>query len=115
MSHSYFNYNQKWQRFCDSLLTSQELKTVSYHKLYDILKQHQNEVNEIRAERLARTANPLALVHVSRECTEIKTIKEIQLKAQEKDDYNLNTREARDISQLNEHKQAIGKKNSPVT
>nr|GEV50175.1 hypothetical protein [Tanacetum cinerariifolium] len=41
---------------------SQELKTVSYHKSYDILKQHQNEVNEIRAERLARTANPLALV-----------------------------------------------------
>ncbi|GKF85449.1 retrovirus-related pol polyprotein from transposon TNT 1-94 [Tanacetum coccineum] len=33
----------------------------SYHKLYDILKQHQNEVNEIRTERLARTANPLAL------------------------------------------------------
>nr|GEV10441.1 putative reverse transcriptase domain-containing protein [Tanacetum cinerariifolium] len=41
---------------------SQELKTVSYHKLYDIPKQHQNKVNEIRAERLARTANPLALV-----------------------------------------------------
>nr|GEZ71679.1 hypothetical protein [Tanacetum cinerariifolium] len=41
---------------------SQELKTVSYHKLYDILKQHQNEVNEIRVERLACTANPLALV-----------------------------------------------------
>nr|GEU90000.1 hypothetical protein [Tanacetum cinerariifolium] len=41
---------------------SQELKTVSYHKLYDILKQHQNEVNEIRAERLARTSNPLVLV-----------------------------------------------------
>nr|GEX38818.1 hypothetical protein [Tanacetum cinerariifolium] len=41
---------------------SQELKTVSYHKLYDILKQHQNKVNEIRAERLARTANPLVLV-----------------------------------------------------
>ncbi|GJX58718.1 retrovirus-related pol polyprotein from transposon TNT 1-94 [Tanacetum coccineum] len=33
-----------------------------YHKLYDILKQHQNEVNKIRAERLTRTANPLALV-----------------------------------------------------
>nr|GEX92641.1 hypothetical protein [Tanacetum cinerariifolium] len=30
--------------------------------LYDILKQHQNEVNEIKAGRLARTANPLALV-----------------------------------------------------
>nr|GEX73981.1 cytochrome P450 76C1-like [Tanacetum cinerariifolium] len=41
---------------------SQELKTVSHHKLYDILKQHQNEVNELRAERIARAANPLALV-----------------------------------------------------
>nr|GEZ74270.1 reverse transcriptase domain-containing protein [Tanacetum cinerariifolium] len=41
---------------------NQELKTVSYHKLYDILKQHQHEVNEIRAERIARVANPLALV-----------------------------------------------------
>nr|GEZ95115.1 hypothetical protein [Tanacetum cinerariifolium] len=40
----------------------QELKTVSYHKLYDILKQYQNEVNELRAKRIARTANPLALV-----------------------------------------------------
>ncbi|GKB24818.1 hypothetical protein Tco_0864219 [Tanacetum coccineum] len=30
--------------------------------LFDILKQYQNEVNEIRAERIAKTANPLALV-----------------------------------------------------
>ncbi|GJS18314.1 retrovirus-related pol polyprotein from transposon TNT 1-94 [Tanacetum coccineum] len=52
----------EWQRFMTLVKQSQELKTVSYHKLYDILKQHQNEVNEIRAERLARTANPLALV-----------------------------------------------------
>ncbi|GJS29861.1 hypothetical protein Tco_0490481, partial [Tanacetum coccineum] len=36
---------------------SQELKTVSYDKLYDILKQHQNEVNDIRAERLAPARN----------------------------------------------------------
>nr|GFB26121.1 hypothetical protein [Tanacetum cinerariifolium] len=36
--------------------------TVSYHKLFDILKQYQNEVNELRAERLSRNANPLALV-----------------------------------------------------
>ncbi|GJY60415.1 hypothetical protein Tco_0461072 [Tanacetum coccineum] len=51
---------------CEMFVTlvkqSQELKTVSYHKPYDILKQHQNKVNEIRAERLARTTNPLALV-----------------------------------------------------
>ncbi|GJR44372.1 hypothetical protein Tco_1312475 [Tanacetum coccineum] len=52
----------EWQRFVTLVKQSQELKTVSYHKLYDILKQHQNEVNEIRAVRLSRTANPLALV-----------------------------------------------------
>ncbi|GKA14159.1 hypothetical protein Tco_0693805 [Tanacetum coccineum] len=51
-----------YSRFVTLVKQSQELKTVSYHKLYDILKQHQNEVNEIRAERLACTANPLALV-----------------------------------------------------
>nr|GEY71641.1 hypothetical protein [Tanacetum cinerariifolium] len=50
------------ERFVTLVKQSQELKTVSYHKLYDILKQHQNEVNEIRAERIALTANPLALV-----------------------------------------------------
>nr|GEW49984.1 hypothetical protein [Tanacetum cinerariifolium] len=52
----------EWQRFVTLVKQSQELKTVSYHKLYDILKQHQNEVNKIRAERPARTANPLALL-----------------------------------------------------
>nr|GEU29603.1 reverse transcriptase domain-containing protein [Tanacetum cinerariifolium] len=50
--------NELVKNQCDS----QELKTVSYHKLKDILKQHQNEVNELRTERLARTANLLALV-----------------------------------------------------
>nr|GEY21822.1 hypothetical protein [Tanacetum cinerariifolium] len=52
----------EWQRFVTHVKQSQELKTVSYHKLYDILKQHQNEVNEIRAERITHNANPLALV-----------------------------------------------------
>nr|GEV38893.1 hypothetical protein [Tanacetum cinerariifolium] len=51
-----------YSRFVTLVKQSQELKTVSYYKLYDILKQHQNEVNELRAERLARTTNPLALV-----------------------------------------------------
>ncbi|GJR08364.1 hypothetical protein Tco_0791016 [Tanacetum coccineum] len=52
----------EWQRFVTLVKQREELKTVSYHKRYAILKQHQNEVNEIRAEKLARTANPLALV-----------------------------------------------------
>ncbi|GJX40163.1 hypothetical protein Tco_0255153 [Tanacetum coccineum] len=42
-----------YSRFVTLVKQSQELKTVSYHKLYDILKQHQNKVNLIRAERLA--------------------------------------------------------------
>nr|GEV58456.1 hypothetical protein [Tanacetum cinerariifolium] len=45
----------EWQRFVTLVKQSQKLKTVSYQKLYNILKQHHNEVNEIRAERLART------------------------------------------------------------
>nr|GEY12002.1 hypothetical protein [Tanacetum cinerariifolium] len=48
----------EWQRFVTLVKQSQELKTVSYYKLYDI----QNEVIEIKAKRLARTAKPLALV-----------------------------------------------------
>ncbi|GJX68800.1 hypothetical protein Tco_0304527 [Tanacetum coccineum] len=39
---------------------AQDLDTVSYHKLFDILKQI--EVNEIQAKRTVRNANPLALV-----------------------------------------------------
>nr|GEX67828.1 Gag-Pol polyprotein [Tanacetum cinerariifolium] len=39
-----------------------KLDEISYHKLFDILKQYQKEVNKLRAERLARNANPLALV-----------------------------------------------------
>nr|GEZ06230.1 hypothetical protein [Tanacetum cinerariifolium] len=53
------SYYSRFYKMMNEL--SQELKIISYHKLHDILKQHQNEVNEIRAERIARTANPLAL------------------------------------------------------
>nr|GEY71468.1 hypothetical protein [Tanacetum cinerariifolium] len=52
----------EWQRFVTLVKQSQELKNVSYHTLYDILKQHQHVVNEIRAEKIARVANPLTLV-----------------------------------------------------
>ncbi|GJX58752.1 hypothetical protein Tco_0290142 [Tanacetum coccineum] len=56
---SYSLVLQEDERACQE--SSQELKTVSCHKLNDILKQHQNEVNERRAERLARIANLLVL------------------------------------------------------
>ncbi|GKD07939.1 hypothetical protein Tco_1187624, partial [Tanacetum coccineum] len=47
----------EWQRFMTIVKQNQDLKNVSYHKLYDILKQHHNEVNKLRAERLAPIAN----------------------------------------------------------
>ncbi|GJU41103.1 hypothetical protein Tco_1194060 [Tanacetum coccineum] len=38
-----------------------DLDTISYHKLFNVLKQCQKEVNAICAERIAKNANPLAL------------------------------------------------------
>ncbi|GJX61583.1 hypothetical protein Tco_0294483 [Tanacetum coccineum] len=52
----------EWSRFVTVVKQTEKLDTVSYHKLFNILKQYQNEVNEICAERIAKTANPLALV-----------------------------------------------------
>ncbi|GKD42836.1 hypothetical protein Tco_1267481 [Tanacetum coccineum] len=52
----------EWSRFVTIVKQQHKLDEVSYHKLFDILKQYQKEVNELRAERIARNANPLALV-----------------------------------------------------
>ncbi|GJW34712.1 hypothetical protein Tco_0057632, partial [Tanacetum coccineum] len=52
----------EWSRFVTLVKQKEELDTVLYHKLFDILKQYQKEANEIRAEKIARNANPLVLV-----------------------------------------------------
>nr|GEV37703.1 Gag-Pol polyprotein [Tanacetum cinerariifolium] len=52
----------EWSRFVTIVKQQHKLDEVSYHKLFDILKQYQNKVNELRAEKQARNANPLALV-----------------------------------------------------
>ncbi|GJT46597.1 retrovirus-related pol polyprotein from transposon TNT 1-94 [Tanacetum coccineum] len=44
------------------IVATMQLDEVSYHKLFDILEEYQKEVNELRAERMAKNANPLALV-----------------------------------------------------
>nr|GEV77120.1 retrovirus-related Pol polyprotein from transposon TNT 1-94 [Tanacetum cinerariifolium] len=51
----------EWSRFVTIVKQQNKLDEVIYHKLFDILKQNQNEVNELRTEKLARNANPLAL------------------------------------------------------
>nr|GEY64798.1 hypothetical protein [Tanacetum cinerariifolium] len=52
----------EWSGFVTIVKQQHKLDEVSYHKLFDILKQYQNEVNELCAEKLARNAKPLALV-----------------------------------------------------
>nr|GEW64076.1 hypothetical protein [Tanacetum cinerariifolium] len=52
----------EWSRFVMIFKQQHKLDEVSYHKLFDILKQYQKKVNELRAERLARNANLLALI-----------------------------------------------------
>nr|GEV88926.1 hypothetical protein [Tanacetum cinerariifolium] len=52
----------EWSRFVTIVKQQHKLDETSYHKYFDILKQYQKEVNEIRAKRIAKNANPLALV-----------------------------------------------------
>nr|GEZ80902.1 hypothetical protein [Tanacetum cinerariifolium] len=52
----------EWSRFVTIVKQQHKLDEVSYHKLFEILKQYQKEVNELRAKRLARNVNPLALL-----------------------------------------------------
>ncbi|GKB10530.1 integrase, catalytic region, zinc finger, CCHC-type containing protein [Tanacetum coccineum] len=52
----------EWSRFVTIVKQQHKLDEVSYHKLFDILKQYQKEVNELHAKRMAKNTNPLALV-----------------------------------------------------
>ncbi|GJU33612.1 hypothetical protein Tco_1181966 [Tanacetum coccineum] len=63
-SHDRESMESYYTRFYKMMneMQQHELDKVSYHKLFDILKQYQKEFNEIRAERIAKNANPLALV-----------------------------------------------------
>ncbi|GJV64246.1 hypothetical protein Tco_1475074 [Tanacetum coccineum] len=51
----------EWSRFVTIMKQQHKLDEVSYHKLFDILKQYQKEVNELCAKRMAKNANPLHL------------------------------------------------------
>ncbi|GJS47135.1 hypothetical protein Tco_0597256 [Tanacetum coccineum] len=52
----------EWSRFVTLVKQSEKIDIISYHRLFDILKQFQKKVNDIRAERIAKSANPLALL-----------------------------------------------------
>nr|GEV40756.1 hypothetical protein [Tanacetum cinerariifolium] len=70
----YSRFYKMMNELVGNLYDSQELMTVSYHKIYDIMKQHQNEVNEIGAEGIACTANHMHLFLNNNQFTILKTI-----------------------------------------
>nr|GEX51111.1 hypothetical protein [Tanacetum cinerariifolium] len=56
------SHNGESMEFVTIVKQQHELDTVSYHALFDKLKQYQKEVNDIRAERIAKYSNPLILI-----------------------------------------------------
>ncbi|GJW73965.1 hypothetical protein Tco_0133335 [Tanacetum coccineum] len=52
----------EWSRFVTVVKQSKEIDTISYHTLFDILKQYQNEVNDIRAERIAKKCKIYSII-----------------------------------------------------
>ncbi|GJV18119.1 hypothetical protein Tco_1363442 [Tanacetum coccineum] len=75
----------EWSRFVTVVKQRQEIDTVSYHKLFDVLKQFQNEVNDIPFWRLARSGKS-----ISTSCTagmqEAKAVKGLAYHKGEVDD-----------------------------
>ncbi|GJV83142.1 retrovirus-related pol polyprotein from transposon TNT 1-94 [Tanacetum coccineum] len=68
-SHDGETIESYYTRFCKMMneMIRNNL-TVAMMQLFDILKQYQKEVNELRAERIAKNANPLALVATAQPC-----------------------------------------------
>ncbi|GKC15952.1 hypothetical protein Tco_1012734 [Tanacetum coccineum] len=56
------NLQPEWSRHVTIVHQTKYLHTTNYTQLYDFLKYNQKEVNDLRAERLAKTQDPLALM-----------------------------------------------------
>ncbi|GJW10900.1 hypothetical protein Tco_1576727 [Tanacetum coccineum] len=56
------NIQPEWRRHVTIVHQTKDLHEVDYTRLYDFLKYNQVEVDELRAERLARAHDPLALM-----------------------------------------------------
>ncbi|GKB34025.1 hypothetical protein Tco_0878967 [Tanacetum coccineum] len=52
----------RWSRHVTIVHQTKDLHTTDYTQLYDFLKYNQKEVDDQRAERLAKTHDPLALM-----------------------------------------------------
>nr|GEX17588.1 hypothetical protein [Tanacetum cinerariifolium] len=56
------NLQPEWSRHVIIVHQTKDLHTADYTQLYDFLKYNQKEVDELKAERLAKTEDPLALM-----------------------------------------------------
>nr|GEX84494.1 hypothetical protein [Tanacetum cinerariifolium] len=56
------NLQPEWSRHVIIVHQTKDLHTADYTQLYDILKYNQKEVDELKAERLAKTQDPVALM-----------------------------------------------------
>nr|GEX68828.1 hypothetical protein [Tanacetum cinerariifolium] len=59
------NLQPEWSRHVTIVHQTKDLHTADYTQLYDFLKYNQNEVDDLKVERLARAQDPLALMATS--------------------------------------------------
>nr|GEW72340.1 reverse transcriptase domain-containing protein [Tanacetum cinerariifolium] len=59
------NLKPEWSRHVTIIHQTKDLPTADYTQLYDFLNYNQKEVDELKAERLAKTQDPLALMATS--------------------------------------------------
>nr|GEU37538.1 hypothetical protein [Tanacetum cinerariifolium] len=59
------NLQPEWSRHVTIVHQTKDLHTSDYTQLYDFLKYNQKEVDDLKAERIARTQDPLALMATS--------------------------------------------------
>nr|GEU32827.1 integrase, catalytic region, zinc finger, CCHC-type, peptidase aspartic, catalytic [Tanacetum cinerariifolium] len=60
------NLQPEWSRHVTIVHQTKDLHTADYTQLYDFLKYNQKEVDDLKAERLAKTQVPLALMVTSK-------------------------------------------------
>nr|GFA80638.1 hypothetical protein [Tanacetum cinerariifolium] len=56
------NLQPEWSRHVTIAHQTKDLHTADYTQLYDFLKYNQKEVNELKAKRITKTQDPLALM-----------------------------------------------------
>nr|GEY38814.1 hypothetical protein [Tanacetum cinerariifolium]GEY56132.1 hypothetical protein [Tanacetum cinerariifolium]GEY57221.1 hypothetical protein [Tanacetum cinerariifolium] len=56
------NLQPEWSQYVTIVHQTKDLHTANYTQLYDFLKYNQKEVDELKAKRLAKTQDPLALM-----------------------------------------------------